>query len=168
VRSQPHSAFVPHFNKPAIEEFLVAAGVGYAYMGSRLGGRYTDPAVLFPDGRVNFALVRQSRRFLDGMTELIECLRRETRVALLCAEKDPFDCHRFVLLGRSLEERCFTVTHILDEENVVTNKQLEEKLLKAYEKRNYQYSFLEPAKTPQELLAEAYELRNKDIIAVRR
>ena len=35
------------------------------------------------------------------------------RIALMCAEKEPLDCHRTLLVAPALEERNVAVTHIL-------------------------------------------------------
>lgn len=37
----------------------------------------------------------------------------EQRIALMCAEKDPLDCHRTLLVARALEEHGVAVEHIL-------------------------------------------------------
>lgn len=35
------------------------------------------------------------------------------RIAIMCAEKNPIDCHRTILVGRELVERELKVVHIL-------------------------------------------------------
>jgi uncharacterized protein (DUF488 family) len=34
------------------------------------------------------------------------------RIALMCAEKDPFDCHRAIFIGRNLAREGVRVQHI--------------------------------------------------------
>ena len=39
---------------------------------------------------------------------------RHKRIALMCAEKDPLDCHRTILVARELVVSGLDVTHILE------------------------------------------------------
>ena len=50
--------------------------------------------------------------FAAGLARVIEAGTKE-KVALLCAERDPIDCHRFLLIGRELAARDVAVAHIL-------------------------------------------------------
>ena len=165
VRSAPYSRYAPQFNKEQISLFLEGAGIAYEYRGDKLGGRHSNPAVLFPDGKVNFSLVRIQQSFVRAPGELMAaCSGPQEKVCLMCAEKEPFDCHRFVLLGRHLAENGVRVEHIRSDGTTVEQRDLELKLLKQYEKRNYQFSLFEQPPDERQLLAQAYELRNKDIV----
>jgi uncharacterized protein (DUF488 family) len=48
VRSSPYSRFNPHFNRENLEKSLRERDMDYRFMGDRLGGRYTDPGLLYP------------------------------------------------------------------------------------------------------------------------
>jgi uncharacterized protein (DUF488 family) len=50
--------------------------------------------------------------FASGLARVIEASANE-KVALLCAERDPIDCHRFRLIARELAARHIAVAHIL-------------------------------------------------------
>ncbi len=112
VRSQPYSRHAPDFNRRPLGELAAAAGLGYRWMGDRLGGRPTDPALLDAGGSPSWERIRGSAVFAGGLVELAE-LARGGRVALLCAERDPADCHRAGLIAPALEEAGFAVMHIL-------------------------------------------------------
>jgi uncharacterized protein (DUF488 family) len=45
------------------------------------------------------------------------------RVALMCAEKEPLDCHRTLLVSRALEKRGASIAHILADGNIETQAQ---------------------------------------------
>ena len=60
VRSFPYSRFNPHFNRENLEKSLEESAINYQFMGDRLGGRYTDPGLLFPDGTVDYRKVQES------------------------------------------------------------------------------------------------------------
>ena len=50
------------------------------------------------------------------------------RISLMCAEKDPIDCHRTILVARHAQS--FTpVTHILNDGSLESHAQLEARLL---------------------------------------
>jgi uncharacterized protein (DUF488 family) len=115
VRSRPVSKYVPHYNKGLIERFLKTAGVGYHYIsdelvGNLLGGFPKDPDCYEHDV-VSYETVRSRRWFQDALTELME-YAKGSRVALLCAEENPYHCHRHCLLTQSLLARDACVWHI--------------------------------------------------------
>jgi uncharacterized protein (DUF488 family) len=76
-----------------------------------LGGRPEEEMFYDTEGRVEYALVERSRPFLDGIKRL-EREIQSNRITLLCSEEDPARCHRRLLVGRTLEERGFTLWHI--------------------------------------------------------
>ena len=129
VRSSPYSKYVPHFNKEALGIKLNEQDILYLFMGDKLGGKYNDPDLLFSDGSVDYAKVSQTNEFIEGIRNVIEEIKSGKILAIMCSEKDPFDCHRFVLISHQLEKRSITVKHILGNGDVVLNNVLEEKLL---------------------------------------
>ena len=112
VRSAPYSRYAPHFNHNALRALLDDAGIAYAYLGGPLGGRPADRACYDAHGRVLYHRVAQTHAFADGIRRLI---RRadERRIALLCSEKEPLECHRTLLVARHLAQRGVAVAHIL-------------------------------------------------------
>ena len=111
VRSAPYSRFNPHFNRKRLESALPARGIAYVFLGHALGGRPDDPAC-YEDGRVRYDWLAQTPLYREGLEHVVEGARSE-RIALMCAEKEPLDCHRTLLVGHSLVERGTGVAHIL-------------------------------------------------------
>jgi uncharacterized protein (DUF488 family) len=111
VRSRPVSRFVPHFNRKPLETALAEHGISYLFLGRELGGRPEDPA-LVRNGKPDYALMARTPAFAEGLARVIETSANE-KVALLCAERDPIDCHRFHLIARELNARQIGVAHIL-------------------------------------------------------
>ena len=111
VRSQPYSRRNPQFNREAFGQTLSEVGIAYVFLGKELGGRPEDPAC-YVDGRVDYERVARTALFAEGMRRLAEEAGKH-RVALVCAEKDPADCHRALLVGREARERGWVVNHIL-------------------------------------------------------
>ncbi len=111
VRSAPYSRFNPQFNRKALDASLEAVGIRYVFMGRALGGRPDDPSC-YEDGRVRYDRLAGTPLFREGLERIVDGAGRE-RIALMCAEKEPLDCHRTILVGRSLAERGVAVAHIL-------------------------------------------------------
>ena len=111
VRSAPYSRFNPQFNRKTLQDSLQAIGIGYVFLGRALGGRPDDPSC-YEQGRVRYDRLAQTSLFREGLERVVEGAGRE-RIALMCAEKEPLDCHRTILVGRSLVGRGVGVAHIL-------------------------------------------------------
>ena len=111
VRSSPYSRYATQFNRESLAAYLKGEGIEYRYFGDALGGR--PPGHNFYDerGRVLYDLLAQSCEFRAGIERLIR-LANGRRVALLCSEEDPTDCHRRLLLGRVLQARGVEVIHL--------------------------------------------------------
>jgi hypothetical protein len=129
VRSIPASRRYPHFNRTAFERSLKDAGIGYRFLGDRLGGRPKD-TVCYAGGAVDYARVAASQTFRDGLDEAAT-LSRERRCCLLCAEKDPLDCHRAILVARHLAPKGFSVSHIHGDGTVESQAAFEKRLVAA-------------------------------------
>ena len=111
VRSAPYSKYVPHFNGDALKQAVVAADIKYLYLGRELGGRPREQRFYDADGHVRYDRIAESPQFREGIERLLRGIR-EHRVALMCNEEDPHECHRRLLVGRVLAERGVTVLHI--------------------------------------------------------
>jgi uncharacterized protein (DUF488 family) len=111
TRSRPYSRHAPHFNAQFLEEILSKDGMGYLFLGGKLGGRPQEEMFYDTEGRVDYALVARSQPFLDGISRLEQEIRKST-VVLLCSEEDPTFCHRRLLVGSALQERGVSLRHI--------------------------------------------------------
>ncbi len=112
VRSAPYSRYAPHFNHDALPGLLGDVGIGYLFLGGELGGRPADRACYDADGRVMYDRVAETDGFDDGIRRIIRNAG-ERRIALMCSEKEPLECHRTLLVARSLAGRGVAVAHIL-------------------------------------------------------
>ena len=111
VRSAPYSRFNPQFNRETLARALEAQGIRYVFLGRELGARPDDPAC-YEDGRVRYARLARTALFRGGLDRVVDGARRH-RLALTCAERDPLDCHRTILVARELARRGLDVAHIL-------------------------------------------------------
>ncbi len=108
VRTNPHSRFVPQYNAGPLRAALAESGCEYAALPS-LGGKPEDPTLQQPDGSPDIAL---SVSFQVGIEEMLAHARTH-RIAMLCAEADPNQCHRERLIAPALRAKQVLVRHIL-------------------------------------------------------
>lgn len=127
VRSAPYSRYNPHFSREALAEALAAAGIGYLYLGRELGGRPPDPAC-YENGRIRYLRVAQTSGFRAGLARLLDSACKQ-RVAVMCAEKEPLDCHRTLLVAQALEASGANVAHILADGGLEPQAQAMDRLL---------------------------------------
>jgi len=127
VRSAPYSRYNPQFNKEPLEKGLAASGIKYVFLGRELGARSEDP-LCYEKGRVQYRRLMQTDLFRRGIERVIQgaC---EYRLALMCAEKDPLQCHRTLLVSRALVERGCEVQHILANGSLESHEAAMERLL---------------------------------------
>ena len=111
VRSAPFSRFNPQFNSEALEQSLKPHAIKYVFLGRELGARSSDPSC-YENGRIQYARLALTKLFQSGLGRVIQGLQ-EYRIALMCAEKEPLECHRTLLVARALDERGIAVAHIL-------------------------------------------------------
>lgn len=127
VRSAPFSRFNPQFNKDALARDLKARGIWYVFLGRELGARADDRS-LYENGRVRYARLAQTDHFKRGIARVIEGAT-EHRIALMCAEKEPLECHRTLLVARALDAQGVEVAHILGDGRLESHGAAMERLL---------------------------------------
>ena len=97
VRSVPYSLRQPQFNRTELAEVLRTHGIAYVFLGKELGARSDDPDC-YEKGRVKYRLLATTPLFRSGIKRIRDGSCR-WNIALMCAEKDPLDCHRTILVG---------------------------------------------------------------------
>jgi uncharacterized protein (DUF488 family) len=127
VRSVPFSRRFPWFSNRTLSERLQSKGIAYMMMGDTLGGRPGDPA-LYSDNVADYDAMAATAEFQSGIDRVIAESKRH-HVCLMCAEREPLDCHRCLLVSRALARRGYTVGHILGDGTVEPHAATEERLL---------------------------------------
>ena len=115
VRSEPYSRYKPEFSKSALQASLAQAGIRYVFMGDQLGGRPKDEAC-YVDGKVDYESILEMPFYQEGIERLQKAFEQQHRVALMCSEGKPEQCHRTRLIGETLDQSDIDVMHI-DENN---------------------------------------------------
>lgn len=128
VRSAPYSRHFPHFNRDALRDELRRDNIEYRFVGEKLGGRPTDKA-FFCDGIADYERMAQALVFKQGLELVVEGAKKH-RIAIMCSEHDPLDCHRCLLVGRALAERGMSIKHIQSNGSILSHDEIVERLLK--------------------------------------
>ena len=101
VRTSPFSRFNPQFNRRDLQLGLNEAGIQYVFLGAELGGRPDGDEFYDPDSHVLYGRMAETPEFKAGLSRLLDGTKR-FRVAMMCSEEDPVECHRFLLITRVL------------------------------------------------------------------
>ena len=165
VRSTPYSQFTSQFNKDVIADFLKKNGINYNHMGKFFGARPLDKSLYTEQGYLDFEKARASENFKKGLENVTLGLNKGYNIALMCTEKDPFDCHRAIMVARGFDLSGIEVSHILPDGKIITQSELNNRLLdKHYPDRNQMSLFSKISSLPEEeVLVLAYRRRNADI-----
>jgi uncharacterized protein (DUF488 family) len=156
VRSAPYSRQFPQFNRESLLSELRADGIAYVFLGKELGGRPSDRQ-FYCDGVADYERMSQTVEFSKGLDRVLEGAKKY-RIALMCSERDPLDCHRCLLVGRALAQRGVRMSHILGDGRVVSHSTIEDKLLELSGRNTDDFFAL-----PSERLATAYRERARRV-----
>jgi len=117
IRSIPMSRRLPHFNRESLEKSLPENGINYLWE-QRLGGRRKKTLEVSPnlalrnDSFRNYADYMLTEEFRGGVEAVIQKAEFE-QVAIMCAERLYFRCHR-MLVSDWLTAHRNVVLHIDD------------------------------------------------------
>ncbi len=127
VRSTPFSRFCPWFSGKPLTATLAQKGMSYFAYGEALGGRPRD-AAFYCDGIADYEAMAQHDEFKAGLDRLLADAA-QSRLCLMCAEREPLDCHRCLLVTRALAARGVAVGHILHDGAIEPHGATEQRLL---------------------------------------
>lgn len=157
VRSHPYSR-VPEFGREALSAALRANGIEYVFLGRELGAR-RDEKEAYVRGQAVYERVAELPAFRTGLDRLREGAEKYT-ISLMCAEKDPIDCHRGVLICRHLRGCGFRIHHILADGGLEEHEATEKRLV---ELTNNSANLFDHTMPSAERVERAYEARGKKI-----
>jgi uncharacterized protein (DUF488 family) len=125
VRTTPYSRHAPHFGQESLNRLLQSHKMMYFHMGDSLGGRPEEPEFYDSFGHVLYDKLAESPRFQDGLQRLMDGIDTY-RLAIMCSEENPLDCHRHHLVGKVLAANGVRVQHIRSGGQVHGDKELDE------------------------------------------
>jgi uncharacterized protein (DUF488 family) len=118
VRSTPYSRRFPQFGRERLARTLAHSGIDYLFAGAALGGK----------SGASYEASAARPEFRDALGELMTRAGDRT-LCLMCAEKEPLDCHRTILVSRRLAERGVEIEHLLADGRTEPHASVEDKLL---------------------------------------
>ena len=156
VRSQPYSRLNPQFNRETLMQALAEHRIAYVFLGRELGARSPDPSC-YVDGKVDYDRLAQTSLFRRGLERIREGAKRYV-IALMCAERDPLECHRSILVARHLVRLGFSVDHILHDAMLESHTKALERLVQqlSLPREDLFHS-------PNEIIDEAYRIQGRRI-----
>ncbi len=157
VRSQPGGRLV-HFHRGELERGLRNAGIEYVFLGRELGARRDEPEC-YENGVAVYERIASLPDFQKGLDRIRKGLLRH-RIALMCAEKEPLECHRTVLVCRHLRGDAIAIRHLLTDGTWEDHAATERRLLRL---TGEERTLFEPDLSDEELLERAYETRGREI-----
>ncbi len=130
VRSQPYSRYNQSYSKDALEKQLKLHNIRYIFMGDTLGGRPKDETC-YVNGKVDYEKVREKQFYKDGIERLCTAWEKQLRVAVMCSELRPQECHRGKLIGNTLSsgEPEIDVEHIDEQGNVRKQAEINDEVI---------------------------------------
>ena len=158
VRSKPYSRVNPQFNREELKESVRACGIKYVFLGKELGARSEDPAC-YENGKVRYDRLAHTELFRLGL-ERVQKGMKDYRLALMCAEKEPLECHRTILVARHLAALGLDVKHIHADGTLEAHADALSRLAKMLTLREDEHHLF---RSREDLLAEAYRLQEERI-----
>jgi uncharacterized protein (DUF488 family) len=156
VRSRPYSRMNPQFNREPLKKALRAEDIKYVFLGKELGARseYQD---CYRNGQVQYDLLAETELFRQGIERVKEG-GRSFRIALMCAEKEPLECHRAILVARKLVEQGIEVKHILADGRIEGHEHAIERLVELL-----RVPGIDMFRSYQQVVADAYARQGNEI-----
>ncbi len=158
VRSKPYSRVNPQFNREELKKALPSHGIEYLFLGAELGARSDDPAC-YENGKVQYDRLSRTELFQCGLKRIQDGMNKDFRIALMCAEKEPLECHRTILVARHLAALGIDVQHIHASGKLESHADAINRL-----SRMVGVPETDMFRSPEELQADAYR-RQEDRIA---
>ena len=123
VRSNPYSKWNPDFCREPIAAYLKQHLIQYVYIGDMIGGIPKDDSC-YTNGKLDYQKAKQHPAFTRGIERLLVALEKRFRVALMCGEVEPHQCHRSKLIGEVLAEKGVSLNHILNDTTIKSQTQV--------------------------------------------
>ncbi|MGA2185912.1 MAG: DUF488 domain-containing protein [Bryobacteraceae bacterium] len=157
VRSKPYSRFNPKFNRETIKKTLREASISYIFLGSELGARSDDPSC-YENGKVQYDRIARTGLFRQGVERVRDGMKKGFRLVLMCAEGEPLECHRTILIARHLAALGIQVKHIHADGRLESHEEAINRLA-----NNLHLPERDLFRSREDVLADAYRLQEDRI-----
>ncbi len=163
VRSIPYSQYFSDYNKDNLKQALKNSGIYYRNYVLEFGARQEERKYYALEGYLDFELFSKSIPFLSGFNKLVASMNQNYTFALMCAEKDPFNCHRTILVARAFYRAGYKIVHLLPNEVKITQEDIEFRLLQKYFPDRNQITLFSKSISEEEYIDQAYKKHNAEI-----
>ena len=163
VRTFPYSKTFPQYDEPVFKKRLNKEEIKHFFLGDYIGGLTFKNH--FKKGVDSIFDLLEDEKIKTGLNRLYK-IAKEKKTAIMCAEKEPFNCHRLAISFLFEEKTPFEVVHIFSdkeesfeenigrfrEENNLKNLDISnEKLIKGRLELLYRYQNKREEKFPEEI-----------------
>jgi len=131
VRSLPYSKFKPEFNRENLKQALINNGIEYVFLGNNIGARIEAPEC-YKNKKADYHLISKHPLFQKGVCRILKGMKKYS-IAIMCAEKDPINCHRTILICKHLKNDNIKIIHIIDSNTTENHTETELRLMKLYQ-----------------------------------
>lgn len=158
VRSKPYCKHHPWYDKPTLEETMKKVGIDYQNYIHEFGGRQEDECLYDETGVISYEAFAASKQFQSGVEKVRRHLSKGNTITFMCAEEEPLECHRAIMVARAFHESGYPVIHLLPGHREKTHSELEMELVK-----NFPDSQCETNGNVRMCLETAYRSQNQKI-----
>jgi uncharacterized protein (DUF488 family) len=130
VRSAPYSKLYPHFNRNPLEVSLTKNSIKYIFLGDSVGGR-SNNIKDYSKGRVVYKKIAEKKEYISSINTIIQNSSKY-KIVLMCSEKEPLECHRTLLISRSIEAHMVKILHIHRDGQIESQSEGIQRLLKIW------------------------------------
>lgn len=162
VRSNPSSKYYPDYNSNNLKSFLNKNGIRYRHYGEEFGARQNS-LKYYTNGYMDFEKFTKSQQFWEGFHKIEAGINLNYVFVLMCAEKNPYDCHRSIMISRVFYDNGYDVKHILADGNIESQNDIENQFLENYFPNRNQSSLFVSETSTKDLIKKGYILRNREI-----
>lgn len=124
VRTTPYSKWNQHFNQNELKYYLKEHNIEYVFLGDKIGGLPSDKSCYTPDGKIDYMLLKNKDFFQKGLERLVSANAKSIKVAAMCSETKPQECHRSKLIGKELLQQNIDMQHIINKDKLKTQSSI--------------------------------------------
>lgn len=161
VRSSPYSKYADQFNRESLKYAIEENEMYYLFLGDSFGARPNDKS-LYSRGIVDFAKVVKSEAFQESGKRIENGLGKGYRIALMCSEKDPIDCHRTIMVSKYFWDKGYEIRHILSNGSLKSQDEVTNELVEKYFPNRNQFNLFQNIEEI-DYVTEAYIKANLEI-----
>lgn len=118
IRSKPYSKWNPQFSQVALKREVERNDIKYVFLGDKLGGLPDDRSCYDSEGKVVYDFIKNKDFFQEGLNRLITANNKAIKIAIMCSESKPEECHRSKLIGEELLKIDISINHIIAENKI--------------------------------------------------